>query len=117
MVRKTVRSCSPTSRARRRSARSGFALVRRIPHSPREPPPFLARLAERPRVLLPLEPLELALQLAPALEPLDVERACSERGAHCAARLARVRAVGEPALGGERLDVRERGLETLVSAP
>jgi hypothetical protein len=54
---------------------------------------------------------QLALQLAPALEPLPIQLAGRERREHGAARLARVRAVVEPALGSELLDVGERRIQ------
>ena len=92
-------------------------LVRHLPPGPLEARPLLSRLRPCAPVLLAREPLELALQLAPALVALEVERPVRERRAHRAARLLRVRAVGEAALRRERLDVSERGLEAGVRVP
>src|SRR5438132_7195796 len=55
--------------------------------------------------------LELALQLPPGSQPVELERAVIDRAEHSAIRLAQVCAVPEPALEGERLDVLERRAE------
>src|SRR5262249_62039579 len=68
-------------------------------------------------ILLAGKPLELTLELSPALEALEVERAARECRAHRAAGLPAVRAVVEPAVRRERLDVLEGGLEARLRVP
>src|SRR5207248_1562735 len=60
---------------------------------------------------------ELALQLLVARVAAAVELAAGEGPPDRAARLAAMRAVGEAALRGERLDVRERLAEPLRRLP
>src|SRR5258708_948853 len=95
--------------------RSG--LVRRLPHRPREPPPFLPHLAPSPCVLLQLEMLELAQELLPAVEAPDVERAVGERRTKGAAGLLTVRAVGEATLRCQLLEVGKRRVDSLARIP
>src|SRR5580765_5546353 len=95
----------------------GRALIGHLSHRPCEARPLLARLRLRAAVLLRRQPLELTLELAPALEALQVERPVRERGTDRAAGLAPVRTVGEPALCSQRLDVLERRLETGLGIP
>src|SRR5262249_61086375 len=63
-------------------------LVRRLAQRTREPGALLSLVRPSTRILLLRQPLELALQLAPALEPLHVERAVGQRAAHPPARPA-----------------------------
>src|SRR5919198_4466225 len=51
--------------------------------------------------------LQLALELPPRTQAVELERAVVDRREHGAARFPRVGAVAEAALGGERLDVGE----------
>src|SRR5262249_13031299 len=92
-------------------------LVRRLAQRPREPGALLSLVRPSTRILLLRQPLELALQLAPALEPLHVERAVGQRRAHRAARLAAVRAVGEATSGRDLADLVERGVEPVRRLP
>src|ERR671924_1569656 len=59
--------------------------------------------------------LQLALELAPRAQPIEHKASVVYRRQHCAVGFARVCAVAEPALGGERFDVREGSVE--VSLP
>src|SRR5689334_1702660 len=51
---------------------------------------------------------ELALQLPPTAEPVELERPLVDSGKHGAVRLVHVRAVRETTFRRERLDIRER---------
>jgi hypothetical protein len=64
-----------------------------------------------------LEPAELALELAPAVEALAWQSSASQRLADCAAGLALVRAVAEAAGRGQRRHVLEGLLEALRDVP
>src|SRR5213083_161015 len=57
---------------------------------------------------------ELALQLAPRAEAVELEATVVDRGENGTAGLACVCAVAETALGSERLDVLERGAEVTL---
>src|SRR5207237_3265106 len=75
---------------------------------PRPLPPFPLLLAAQPRIRADCGRAQSALKLAPAFVPLLREVARRERSIHRTVRLAAVRAVVEPALRGEILDVGER---------
>ena len=55
--------------------------------------------------------LELALQLSPGTQPVELERAVVDGGLDCAARFRYVRTVPELALQGKRLEIFERSRE------
>jgi hypothetical protein len=69
------------------------------------------------RVEAPLEPAQLALELAPAVEALAWQSSTSQRLADRATGLALVRAIAEAAGQGERCNVLEGLLETLGDVP
>src|SRR5437879_182043 len=68
-------------------------------------------------VLLSREPAQLALQLAPAREPIGIQRSGLRRGAHGASGLAHVTAIGESTLARQRVDLGERALERRLVRP
>jgi hypothetical protein len=74
-------------------------------------------LGAGPCIEAALEPAELALELAPAVETLAWQSSASQRLADCAAGLALVRAVAEAACCRQRSDVLEGLLEALRDVP
>src|SRR5213592_972607 len=80
-------------------------------------PNLLGVLGAGARVEAPLEPAELALELAPAVESLPRQRPAPQRLRHGAAGLALVRAVAVPTRRSRGCDVVERLLEHLGDDP
>src|SRR5258708_24620653 len=79
--------------------------------------PLLALLDPEPGVAFRGHETQLVLQLDVAPEASGVEAAIRQRGFDRASRLGVVRAIGEPALKGQQLDVLEDVAQTLLSLP
>lgn len=80
-----------------------------------------AEIASAPRVfpqlLESLQPVHLLLQLHVILIAISIEDTAVDRGRDSASRLGRVRAVSEPALLRELLDVRKTLLDIALTSP
>src|SRR5215207_2535836 len=88
-----------------------------VPLGPSEATSRLPLLGLQPLVLPDRKRPYLSLQLAIACVALAFERAVHERALDRAPGLTFVRAVGEAALGSQRLDVAEGRAEALVRIP